>query len=267
MRTGGLRAATWARDAGLGHRDSALGGRGETMRRAIRWPSPAHLTGKFFRTIMAVMNAPLAVEPIVERRRAAALMHPIRTRILGLAAEPASATEIADRLGQSRQSVNYHVRALARAGFLKRAGQRRKRNLVEQRYVATARGYVLTPEVLGPAAPDWRRIEDTMSAAYLMALTAQLQSDLAAASAGAQAEGKRLPTMSMHAELRFETADQRTAFTRALHAAILDVVARHSSPSGGRAYRLVLGCCPIRASNTSRRSASHVESSDDAADA
>lgn len=102
-----------------------------------------------------------------------------------------------------------------------------------------------------------------MSAAYLMALAAQLQSDLATASIAAQAQGKRLPTMSMHAELRFDRAEQRTAFTRALHAAVLDVVARHSSSGAGRAYRLVLGCCPIPPSNTSRRSASHVEQADD----
>ena len=73
------------------------------------------------------------------RKAAALLAHPLRPRIVALAREPASATELATRLRLPRQRVNYHVRQLARTGFLRRAGQIRKRNLIEQRYVATAR--------------------------------------------------------------------------------------------------------------------------------
>jgi biotin operon repressor len=57
----------------------------------------------------------------------------LRMRVLDEAREPTSATAIAERLGLPRQRVNYHVQALAKAGFLQRAGTRRKRNLVEQR--------------------------------------------------------------------------------------------------------------------------------------
>src|SRR5262249_27651458 len=96
--------------------------------------------------------------------RAAALLHPLRLRLLSMARDPASASEMARRLGLPRQRVNYHVRALERAGVLKAAGRLRKRNMIEQRYVATARAFVLSPRILGPVGADWRAIEDTGSA-------------------------------------------------------------------------------------------------------
>src|SRR5215470_18328011 len=140
---------------------------------------------------------PLDLECVADPRRAQALLHPLRARILRLAATPTSATEIAGRLRLPRQRVNYHVRKLADRGFLRRAGRQRKRNMVEQRYVASARSFVLAPEVLGGVAADWRRIEDTASAAFLLALMGQVQSDVSRARAGAEAEGQRLSTMSI----------------------------------------------------------------------
>src|SRR5262245_42763786 len=100
------------------------------------------------------------VECVTDLRRAQVLMDPLRLRIVKLLRDPASASEIAARLGMPRQKVNYHVRALALARFLRKAGERRKRNLIERRFVATARAYVLSPEVLGPARADIGRIED-----------------------------------------------------------------------------------------------------------
>ncbi len=205
------------------------------------------------------MEAPaerlIDLECVSDGRRAQALLHPLRMRILKLAQEPASATEIAGRLRLPRQRVNYHVRKLADRGFLRRAGRQRKRNMVEQRYVATARSFLLVPEVLGALEADWRDIEDTASAAYLLALTSQVQSDVARAWKEAGEQGKRLSTLSLKSQFRFESPEQRADFARALRQAVVDVIARHSSvhelPSGrpapGLPYRLVLGCYPYAA--------------------
>jgi hypothetical protein len=124
--------------------------------------------------------------------------------------------------------------------------------MVEQRYVAAARGFVLVPEILGGAAGDWRRIEDTASAAYLLALAAQMQSDVARAAKQAAAEGRRISTLSLKSQFRFEGPEQRAEFARALREAVVQAIARHTSvdelPGGGaapgRPYRLVLGCYP-----------------------
>lgn len=187
-----------------------------------------------------------------DERRAQALLHPLRMRILKLAQAPASATEIARKLRMPRQRVNYHVRRLAERGLLRRAGRQRKRNMVEQRYVAVARSFLLVPEVLGPLEADWRQIPDTASAAYLLALTCQMQSDVARAWKGAIGENERLSTLSLKSQFRFESPEQRADFARALRQAVVDVIARHSSvhelargkPAPGRPYRLVLGCYP-----------------------
>jgi DNA-binding IclR family transcriptional regulator len=195
-----------------------------------------------------------AVEAVRSPRRAAALLaHPLRARILRHARVPISASDLARQLGQPRQRVNYHVRQLARDGFLARAGRQRKRNMVEQRYVATARAYVLAPEVLGEVAPAVEAVQDAASAGHLVALCARAQSEIASVVEAATSAGLRVRTLSLQSDLRFESAAQRAAFTSALLEAVSDVVARHSAPftkdSGeaapGRPFRLIVGCYPL----------------------
>ena len=56
----------------------------------------------------------------------------------GSAREPASATEVAARLGESRQRVNYHVRALERGGLVELVEERARRGCTERVVRATA---------------------------------------------------------------------------------------------------------------------------------
>jgi DNA-binding transcriptional ArsR family regulator len=190
---------------------------------------------------------------VAEMPRAAALLHPLRLRILGALREPDSAAGLARRLRLPRQKVNYHVRALARAHFLERAGQRRRRNMVERRFRTTARGYILSPDLLGRLGVPQAQAEDAFSAATLLGLMALGQSELGRASREAAEQNKRLSTMSVSSELRFESAEQRARFAAKLQRAIVDVIGRYASPytreggeaGTGRPYRLVLGCYPI----------------------
>jgi DNA-binding transcriptional ArsR family regulator len=187
------------------------------------------------------------------RQAAVLLYHPLRLRILASLLEADSATGVARRMNLPRQTVNYHVRELARAGLLTRAGRRQRRRLYEQCYVATARGYVLSPELLGKLAADPAQVADTLSAKYLLGLASKIQSELGRASQMAAKTGKRLATLSVNTELRFTSPEQRAGFTRELQRAIVEVVGRHSSPyrkedgsrAEGRPFRLVLGCYPI----------------------
>ena len=194
------------------------------------------------------------VEMITDGHRAAVLVqHPLRPRILSLAREPVSATQMAAALGETRQKVNYHVRQLHSVGLLKPAGRRKRRNMVEQRFVATARAYVLAPQLVGPLAAEAAQVADVLSASYLVALASQAQAELATVMEAAGAQGKRVSTLSVSAEMRFESAEQREGFARALQSALTRVVAEHSAPTTkrdgsagiGRTYRLVVGCYPI----------------------
>ena len=191
---------------------------------------------------MVAAAAPVSV--IQDAPRAAVLLKPLRREILGHARTPASAATIAAAMGRPRQVVNYHVRQLARAGFLRRAGRFKKRGLVEQRYVVSARAYLLAPEVLGaidsttPAAAA-----DKTSAAYLLALAGKLQRELSESWAAAEAAGTPLPLLSLDTEFGFSSAAQRARFADALTRAVTKVVADHTTTSKP-AFRLVLGCYP-----------------------
>ena len=190
--------------------------------------------------------APVGV--IRDAPRAGVLLKPLRREILAHARTPVSAAGIAARMKRPRQVINYHVRELARAGFLKRAGRARKRGLVEQRYVVSAQAFVLAPEMLGAmdAAANQPATADKASASYMLMLAARLQNELSAAWRKAAAAGSTLPLLSLDTEFGFASAADRTRFAQALTQAIAGVVAEHSCPppASGRRYRLVLGCYP-----------------------
>jgi DNA-binding transcriptional ArsR family regulator len=207
------------------------------------------------------MNVPANAAPVVapawdlvaSMGRASALLHPLRLRILDALREPDSAAGLARRFRLPRQKMNYHVRELARAHFLERAGQRRRRNMIERRYRTTAQGYVLSPELLGRMGLPREHAEDVLSAAYLLGRMAVAQAELVYASREAATQHKRLTTLSVSAELRFESAEQRAKFAAELQRSIIDVIGRFASPhtmadgsaGAGRPYRLLLGCYPI----------------------
>jgi MOSC domain-containing protein YiiM len=67
-----------------------------------------------------------------------ALSHPLRIRILDELRVPASAAEVARRLGESRQNLNYHLKELERGGFVRRVGERRVGSFVESLYESSA---------------------------------------------------------------------------------------------------------------------------------
>lgn len=185
--------------------------------------------------------------------RATALLHPLRLRILDALREPDSAAGLARRFHLPRQKVNYHVRELARARFLERAGQRRRRNMIERRYRTSAQGYILSPDLLGHLGLPRGQAEDAFSAAYLLGLMSLAESELGRATREAGQQGKRLSTLSLNSELRFESPEQRAQFAEELRRAVTEVVARHSSPhtladgtaGPGRPYRLIFGCYPM----------------------
>ena len=217
--------------------------------RSANWKIPTSRS-----SLASSASAGSSLDLLREPAQAAVLLHhPLRLKILAALLEPDSATGVARRMKLPRQTVNYHVHELTRARLLARAGRRRRRHLFEQCYVATARGYVLSPELLGGLAADPAQMRDTLSPKYLLALASKLQSELARFLELANAAGKHLATLSINSELRFTSSEQRTAFTEDLQRSIVEVAARHSSPftnpdgsaAEGRSFRLMVGCYPI----------------------
>lgn len=189
------------------------------------------------------------------------LLHPIRRRILELLREPDSATGLARRLRMPRQVLNYHIKEMARVRLLQPAGRRKRRALFEQRYVASAVGYVLSSEILGKLSANLDMAKDRFSVAFLVGMANRIQSEVGYAMERAEEAGKRLATMGLNSEFRFVAAGQRAEFAQALEAAVQSVVERYTSPlqdAGGKAgdgwaYRLMLGCYPIAEEGSARQ--------------
>ena len=207
---------------------------------------------------MEMARTPIAV--VARERAAAAVLHPLRLKILDALREPESAAGVARQLNLPRQRVNYHLRELARAGFLESAGQRRRGNMIERRYVATAKSYVFSPDLLGQLGAPAADVRDTMSAAHLLALVSRAHGDVVRALERAEDAGKRVATFSMTCDLRFETAEQRAWFAEELQRAVLGVIDRVASPATdgagapapGRLHRLVVAAYPVVAPEETR---------------
>lgn len=168
-------------------------------------------------------------------------LDPLRSRMLAsLATEPASAAGVAARLGLPRQKVGYHLGALEEQGLVVDVDHRRHGGIVERILAASAGAYVVSPSALGDAGADPRRLPDRLSAAYLVALAARVVREVGALLQGAEAAGKRLPTLSIDTDVRFRSADERAAFADELAAGVRSLVARYhdeTSPEG-RWYRV-----------------------------
>ena len=89
----------------------------------------------------------LDVEVIADAATAVLALDPIRNRLLAELRQPESAASVAGRVGLTRQKANYYLRDLERHGLVATAGERRWGGLTERLFVATARSYVVSPEV------------------------------------------------------------------------------------------------------------------------
>ena len=190
------------------------------------------------------------VEVVRGRERAEVLMQPLRLRILAAARRPGSAAELARRLDLTPQKVNYHVKRLAGHGFLRRVEERRAGNVVETVYAATADRYVLASSLLGDLGPDAEESPGG-TAAHWLSVQARAETELAAVMEAGSAPDTS--TLVLDTELRFESAEQRALFARAVKELFGALVSKYTSPyeapdggpAAGRPYRLLLGCYPV----------------------
>lgn len=184
----------------------------------------------------------LDVAVIEEPAAAAASLEPIRARILAALAEPGSAAMLAGRLGLPRQKVNYHLKELERHGLVELAHERRKGNVTERVYSATAASYVISPAALAAVRPDPDRSPDQLSARWLLALGARLVQEVGALVTGAARAHRRVATFGLDAQVRFASTADRAAFSAELTQAVTALVGRYhdEQAAGGRTHRVVV---------------------------
>jgi DNA-binding transcriptional ArsR family regulator len=162
---------------------------------------------------------------------------PIRRRILAALTEPASAAGLAEQLGMPRQKIGYHLNALEAAGLVQLAEERRRRGFTERLFVA-AQNYVLDPALMqAPVDPDAVGAQDRHAADHLISTASTLVRDVARMREDAAAEGSRLLTLTVEADVTFATPADFDAFTEEVSAAVAALARKYSAPSGRR-YRL-----------------------------
>ncbi len=175
------------------------------------------------------MRGVLDVEVIEDPAAAVVALDPVRARLLSELAEPASAATLADRVGLTRQKVNYHLRALEAWGLVTVAEERLWGGLTERLLVATA-------------ASDPGRSADRLSARYLIAVGARIVREV-----GRLARSGDAATLSLDAELRLKPAG-RAAFAEELTRLVTELASRHHD-EGGEPHRLLAAAHPIPEEN------------------
>ncbi|MGH7720873.1 MAG: ArsR/SmtB family transcription factor [Gemmatimonadaceae bacterium] len=192
------------------------------------------------------MSAQAAVHVIQEADSAAAVLNPVRLRMLAELGEPDSAAGIARRLGLPRQLANYHLRQLEQQGLVEAVGERKKRNCTERLLRAVARSYLISPATLGTLATDPKHVGDRVSSAFLVAVAAQVIRDVAALRDRADRANKRLATLTLQADVRFASPESQHAFAEELTREVARIAAKYHDDRSprGRRFRLVAGAYP-----------------------
>ncbi|SDS05532.1 ArsR/SmtB family transcription factor [Actinopolymorpha singaporensis] len=190
------------------------------------------------------------VDVIEDPAAAVTALDPLRSRLLAELREPASASLLASRLGLPRQRINYHLRLLEQHGLVEAAGERAWGGLKERHLVATAAGYVVSPEALGAAASAPRSDAtdaDRMSAAYVVGLAARVVAEVGAMARNAVRRRTRLPVYGLDTAIRFGSPADRAAFAHELTTAVNRLVSKYHDERtpDGRWQRLTVTVHPV----------------------
>jgi DNA-binding transcriptional ArsR family regulator len=188
-------------------------------------------------------SAVLPVMVVRDREQLSTLLAGGRARMLEVLQAPQSAAGLARKTGMKRQQVNYHLRELEKAGLVELVEERKRGNCVERVLRATARSYVISPEVLGRLGVPPKSLSDRFSPAYLIAQCCRAIREVGRLGAEVTAGGERLPTLTLENELRFASDAVRDDFARELSDALARLILEYHDceASGGESYKVILG--------------------------
>src|SRR5262247_3038861 len=186
------------------------------------------------------------MQVLTDSAQVAAVLSPLRMRVLEAMKEPQSATSLAPRLGVTRQKLNYHLRELEREGLLHVVEERQRRGCVERVLQVTSRAFVVDPAVLGPLADDPDLARDRFSSAHLVAAATALIRDVALLRERARAVDQRLATFTLDCEIAFESPAAFRSFVDDMTAAVARLAATYNHASRkARRLRVVVGAHPV----------------------
>lgn len=192
------------------------------------------------------MTAPMALLDDADRVRTA--LSPIRRRLLAELQTPGSAASLAVALGMPRQKVGYHLKALEDAGLVNLVEQRQRRGFTERLFTASADAYLIDPDLLAGPAPE-ALTQDRYAADHLIRTAAETVREVGRMRQAADAEGRRLLTFTLDAEIAFAAPGDVERFAARLTEAVAALAAEFNT-AGGRPYRLIAATHPAKGSKT-----------------
>lgn len=185
----------------------------------------------------------MSVAVLDDPEQVAALAHPLRIAILDALREPDSAAGAARTIGEGRQKVNHHVKALLEVGLLAAAGERRKGGFVEQLYRSVATAFMVSTRVANSGDRRVRALEAQLPLEHLVALGERVQRDAVGLLDRAAFDGEEIPSMALAADVRFPDDESRAAFLTEYLELLKPLLKKHGRRKGAR-YRVVLGAYP-----------------------
>ncbi|MBX3481530.1 MAG: helix-turn-helix transcriptional regulator [Caulobacter sp.] len=178
-------------------------------------------------------------------------LSPIRRRLLALLREPGSAASLAATMDMPRQKIGYHLRELEAAGLIREVETRRRRGFTERLLAATSDAYVIDPDVLSGPSPEAVQTQDRYAADHLVRTAAEMVREVGRMRGAARAEGRRLLTFTLDAEIAFAAPGDIERFADRLAEALAGL-AEEFHTDGGRPYRLVAAAHPASGSGRAK---------------
>lgn len=189
---------------------------------------------------MAESDSQTALIDDADRARLA--LSPMRKRLLMALREPGSASSLAALLDLPRQRLGYHLRALEKAGLIELVEERKRRGFVERVFIARADAFFVDPSILGE--PPEAVAQDRFAAEHLVSVAAGIVRDVSRMRQAAAEAEQRLLTVTVEADVGFDTPAQLDAFAEDVAEAVAKLARTYSAQGSKRRYRMVVGVHP-----------------------
>jgi DNA-binding transcriptional ArsR family regulator len=175
--------------------------------------------------------------------QASALINPLRAEILAQLKQPSSATEVAKKLNETPQRINYHLKTLEKVGLVSRVGTRQVRNLVEVLYQSIARTFLLA-ESLSIGKETIQKMKDQGSLLHLIHTSERMKKDALHLMEQSD-QNEVIPSASLQMQVNLADELTREQFVADYVAMVEDLVKKYQHKNNhAHPYQVLLAVYP-----------------------
>lgn len=180
------------------------------------------------------------LQVIDESAVAYAALSPLRLAILQALTEPASATELGEKLDLTRQKVNYHLGVLARYKLIEQVDSRQRRGFVE-RVFQRCGDVVLAPDLVSATLNE----RDSGAADAVIAAATDAIRAVGILAPAAAASGTSLATAALTTDVTFASPSDLRQFLQEV-AELASKFSRAATDDGARRMRVTVLSHPLQ---------------------